>query len=484
MSYGRRVIRTDAKAITPDNLVDEIRKARLDHERNRNEINRLYDYYRGKTKILGKVKEVRESINWKITENRAYEIVRFHKGYTFGEPIQYIRREKVKEELADDEIASDINALNAHMASANKAACDERLASWMYIGGTAYRLVLPNKNWGQDDEEPPFELFALDPRRTCIVYSNDVRERPMFSFCCVEREHGEKVYSGYTDEFYFEFSEHGGEPVITPHALGMIPIIEYPGNDARLGVFETVLSLLDALDTLQSNRMDDVVQYVNSFLAILGGELDEQTYKKLNEWKTLCLPEGTDAKYLSPAMNQNDVQTFKNDICQAILTICGVPNRNGGSSTSDTGSAVILRDGWEAAEAHAKSTETMFKYSETRFLKLVLRIMRDTVGTKVKLTDIVPHFTRRNYENIASKSQVLIAMLNNPNIHPELAFSHCGMFADPESAYLQSMAWKEENEKKAEEKAREIQGNDPKGSPEGDPRASEGAAEEKEGGEA
>ena len=480
MSYGRRVIKTDATVITPGNIVEEVRKAWLDHNRNRNEINRLYDYYRGKTNIRLKTKEVRESINWKITENRAYEVVRFHKGYTFGEPIQYIRREKVKEEVADDAIASDINALNAHMASANKAACDERLAGWMYIAGTGYRLVLPNANWGQDEEEEsPFEMFALDPRNTCVVYSNDVRERTMFSFCCVERERGEKVYSGYTDEFYFEFSEHGGDVIIKPIVLGMNPIIEYPANDARLGVFETVLPLLDALDALQSNRMDDVVQYVNSFLAILGGQLDEETYKKLNEWKTLCLPEGVDAKYLSPSMNQNDVQTFKNDICQAILTICAVPNRNGGSSTSDTGSAVILRDGWEAAEAHAKSTETRFKYSETRFLKLVLRIMRDTVGTDLKLTDVVPHFTRRNYENIASKSQVLIAMLNNPWIHPEVAYASCGMFPDPESAYLQGKAWKEENDKKAEEKAREIQGNDPKASAEGGSEG--GAAEEKEG---
>lgn len=479
MSYGRRKIKTDATVITPGNIVDEVRKATLEHDRDRGEINTLYDYYRGKTEIRKKTKEVRESINWKITENRAYEVVRFHKGYTFGEPIQYIRREKVSENQSDDAIASDINALNAYMAAANKAACDERLASWMYIGGTGYRMVLPNPNWSADSDEAPFELFALDPRRTRVVYSNDVRERPLFAYCVVEREHGEKVYSGYTDEFYFEFSEFGGEPTITPHILGMIPIVEYPSPD-RLGAFETVVPLLDALDALQSNRMDDVVQYVNSFLAILGGELDEQTYKKLNEWKTLCLPEGTDAKYLSPTMNQNDVQTFKNDICQAILTICGVPNRNGGSSTSDTGSAVMLRDGWEAAEAHAKSVETVFKCSEKECLKLVLRIMRDLVGTNVRLTDIVPHFTRRNYENIASKSQVLIAMLNNPSIHPELAFQHCGMFADPESAYLQSKAWKEENERKAEEKAREIQSNNPKGTPEGDP-ASGGAAEEKEG---
>ena len=45
-------------------------------------------------------------------------------------------------------------------------------------------------------------------------------------------------------------------------------------------------------------------------------------------------------------------------------------------------------------------------------------------------------------------------MLNNPWIHPEVAYASCGMFPDPESAYLQGKAWKEEQDKIAEEKAK------------------------------
>jgi hypothetical protein len=149
-------------------------------------------------------------------------------------------------------------------------------------------------------------------------------------------------------------------------------------------------------------------------------------------------------------MSQSDLQTFKADLLQAMLTICGVPNRNGGSSTSDTGAASQIRDGWEAATGRAQTIETNFKEAELESLKLDLRILRDTVGTTLKLSDIDVHFTRRNYENIATKSQVLVAMLNNPKIHPELAFQHCGLFADPESAYLQSNAYYEEQMEKWE----------------------------------
>ena len=447
MNYGRERIYTDATAITADNVIAEVNKAYSTHSTNAGDIKTLWGYYRGKTAILTKTKEIREEINHKINENRAYEIVNFHKGYTFGEPIQYVRRENANVKNADDSIAKDINALNGYMSISSKAACDNELAEWMYVGGTGYRMVLPNKDWTADGDESPFKLYALDPQNAFVVYSNDVDQVPLMGVYVVKDESGCLIFSVYTKNEYFEFKDNSTTSTHRSHTLGMIPIIEYPANMARLGVFEVVLPLLDALDELQSNRMDDIVQFVNSFLAIFGGELDDDTYKKLEEWKTLCLPQGTDAKYLSPAMNQNDVQTLKDDLYQSILTICGVPNRNGGSSTSDTGSAVIMRDGWQSAEAMAKAIELTFKRSEMSFLRLVLRILRDTTGTNLRSFDVEPHFTRRNYENIASKSQVLISMLNNPNIHPELAFSHCGMFADPESAYLQSMEWKKENKK-------------------------------------
>ena len=125
-----------------------------------------------------------------------------------------------------------------------------------------------------------------------------------------------------------------------------------------------------------------------------------------------------------------------------------MPNRNGSKSTSDTGAAVVLRDGWSDAEARAKDSENVFKRSEKRMLKLVLRICEDLRDSTLHLRDIDMKFTRRNYEAIQSKSQVLISMLQEPKIHPQLAFQHSGMFSDSESAYSMSMRYYEEERAK------------------------------------
>jgi hypothetical protein len=41
-------------------------------------------------------------------------------------------------------------------------------------------------------------------------------------------------------------------------------------------------------------------------------------------------------------------------------------------------------------------------------------------------------------------------MLNNPHIHPKLAFEHSGMFSDPETAYTMSEAYYAEQQEKWE----------------------------------
>ena len=436
--FGRTQIYTDVATITANNVAEVLENALKVHSQNRSDIEYLWDYYRGKTPILNKVKEVRESINHKINVNRANEIVTFKKGYGFGEPIQYIRRG------IDDEQSDEVQKLNEYMFLSGKHAKDSELAEWLYVCGLGMRMVLPG------DEEEPLRVYTLDPRDCFVVRYNGLGEPVVMGVKTIVKENGDEVHSVYTKDAYYEVII-GKVVKIEPHALEDVPIHEYPANKARLGCFEIVLPLLDAINELESNRMDDIVQFVNSFLALLGGTIDNDTYEKLEAFKMLCLPEGVDAKYLSTPLQQADIQIQADSLYEYVLTICGVPNRNGGSSTSDTGAATIFRDGWQMAESHMKSVEVEFKESEKRFLKMALRILKDMVGLDLLLKNVEIKFSRRNYDNLQTKSQVLTTMLNNPKIHPELAYTHCGLFLDPESAYLQSKEWWEESERKDQE---------------------------------
>lgn len=436
--FGRRIIYTDEDTITRDNVAEVIRKAMNTHLFNEGEIDYLYRYYKGEQPILKRVKDVRPEINNKKVVNRANEIVSFKTGYLVGEPIQYVNRK------GHDEVSDDIMLLNDYMTDSDKAAKDENLVEWSHICGTSYRLVLP-KTDATEREEAPFEFYTLDPRNTFVVRYNDYTKRVVMAVNYVKREEtGETVYSVYTRDRYFKLV---GDRVVdeSEHALGGIPIIEYPANSARLGAFEIVLSLLDGLNNVESNRDDAIEQFIQALMVFTGANITREQLIELKDLGALKLPEGANVKYLIEELNQGQTQIKVDSDYQAILTICGMPNRNGGSSTSDTGTAVIMRDGWESAEARAKKSETVFKCSEKEFLRIVLNICRSFGRLNLKPSDVEIRFTRRNYENIQAKAQVLTTMLANPMIDPRLAFEHCGMFPDPEIAYNASMAYYEAN---------------------------------------
>ena len=461
------MITTDATEITDSNIVSELEKAMAKHLSNRGEIEYLWNYYRGKQPILERTKEVRPEICNRIVENRANEIVSFKVGYLCGEPIQYVGRS------GDDVISTGISQLNEMMFSESKATQDKEIVEWQMICGTAYRLVLPDD--AEDEDDAPFEMHTLDPRDSFVVYSNNIGNKPLMGVKYCTDETGTATYSIYTDKHFWTIK---AQAILESqsHGLGMIPIFEYPANNARLGAFEIVLPLLDELNNIASNRMDGIEQFIQSFIKFINCDIDKEQFAELKAMGAIKVKsadgQNADVDIVASELNQGQTQITKDDVYQAILTICGIPNRNGGSSTSDTGSAVLLRDGWSLAESRAKDSELMFKKSEKNVLKLILKICRDTAGTPtevcaLKLKDIALQFTRRNYDNIQSKSQVLVSMLNNPKIHPRLAFAHCGMFSNVEDAYAQSMKYAEEQAQKALELAqqsanKEPEGNEPK----------------------
>ena len=186
-------------------------------------------------------------------------------------------------------------------------------------------------------------------------------------------------------------------------------------------------------------------------LVLKGVDIESEDFEELRKQGGIKVPLEGDVSYLIQELNQTQTQTLVDYMYQTVLTICSMPNRNGGSSTSDTGSAVIMRDGWYSAEAWAKDTELTFKKADKKFLKIALKIANTLSDIDLKLSQIETRFTRRNYENIQEKAQVLTTLLGNNKIHPQLAFAHCGLFIDPEMAYTMSKKYADEKEQQMAE---------------------------------
>lgn len=406
--FGRTKIVSKYESIDAGNAVQALDAALSVHSGNKAQIEFLYNYYRGKTPILNKRKEYRQEVNNRVGVATATEIVSFYVGYIISDAISYIRHDSERSTNAASSTAELIVKLNDWCRMAGKGAVDEELVEWAMVCGTSYRACAPER---ERTEETPFEVYTLDPRNTLVAYSRRNGKRAVFAATMYKTSEGRNAYTLYTNDRIFTIS--GGAVVAEEqNAIGIIPIVEYPCNPMRIGVFEPVIPLLNALETIQSSRVDAVVQDVDNVLAIIGadpGNPDDQqsVAGMLKTLRMLVLPNGTDAKYITAPLKQADIQTVCSSIYSMVLSITGIPNRNGGSSTSDTGQAVQLRDGWESAEGRARRLVDIFKPAEVEFLRIVRAIAELQGEETAPIKDIEVKFPRRYSENVLVNVQAL-----------------------------------------------------------------------------
>ena len=443
--FGRRKLWSAEASVTEANLLSILAATLPDHVQNAEEIDYLWKYWRGVQPILGRTKDIRPEINNKIVENHAQEAVSFFSGYFLGEPVAYVRRG-----VADT--AAEIDELNSLMLSANKAPLDKELATWMFIGGVGYRICLPGR---YDD---PLDIDVLDPRDTFVVYSTDIGRRPLLAGMVRVDNKGKVSYVGYTRTHYFEVSTSAvrqtvgytdiaatspyaplpnGEIVkFESHGLGRIPIIEYDANAAMMGAFEPGIGIMDAINTVASNRVDGIEQFIQSIMVLTDADIDEDGMKSAKNWGLVKL-RSVDQKtptlqLLSESLDQMQTQTLVDYMKDTLKEIIGMPHSAKGMSGGTSGNvgSVIMWQGWETCEARMKDTELLFVKSEREFLKLALSILRNMGGPVLEEASIDIKFVRRQYDAIITKVQALQGMLQ-AGLAPEIAISTCGLFNDP-----------------------------------------------------
>ena len=451
--YGRKQIFTSEAVIDRSNVIDVLNEALKVHSQNREDEQYLEEYVRGKQPILDRVKTYRDEINNKIVVNIANQIVTFKTAEFAGEPIQYIARG------GEEDIPDKVTQLNSMMLSEGKQSKDMELAYNIFTYGVGYRLTVHDPDDGEDEDlfnEAPFEMFIPDPKNTFVVRLYDVSKRVVMGVTYVYTDSKENRvrFTVYTpnETFTIEGTASRAEKIVddVKHNFGLVSLVEYPCNPLYMGAFEVVLPLLDAINTTQSNRLDGIEQFIQAIMVFEGVDITADQIMELKEMGALKLPPASDGRasrvyYLNEQLDQSQTQTLVNDMYQTILQIVGMPSQGDGStSDSSNNGAVIMRNGWWNAEARSLETEGMWKASETEFLKIVLKICRDTneLGDMM-VSDVEPKFGRRSYEDLLVKTQSF-STLRSAGCPSIQAFKFSKLSKDPESDAKQFDAYQEE----------------------------------------
>ena len=446
--YGRKIAYTNVSQITPDNIVEVVGSCIGCFNYNKTVIEYLWNYYKGDQPVHYREKTANEDINNRVSENHAYELVQFKVGQTYGEPIQFISRRD------DDAINKAVDELNDYMADANKQEKDIKAGEWQSATGTSFKAIQFT-----GDKELPFRIVAPNPINTFVIY-NESTEEPMLAVQELKDETGEHYKLCYTKSHECKL-KNGKVLDWQLHGFGDIPIVEYPNNHERLSDIELVIDLLDAINNMQSNRMDSIQQFVEYWVKFVNCEIDKETFEEMKLSHALTVKSNNkdnkaDVEIMTQELNQSESQVAKKDLWDNALAILAIPNKEGNTG-GDTQGAVELRNGWDFSKTRTKLKDPVVKSAEKRIAKVVLNVIRvkGKEELKIGIRDFDVQINHSPTDNLVVKCQALQYLLQC-GIHPLVAIKTVGLWGDAEKTFLESQPylknlWKTIDDVKAEE---------------------------------
>lgn len=289
------------------------------HEEECGRLIKLHDYYVGNHAILKRERQSKGSANNRTVCNHAKYIVDMAQSYLSGNPITYSASDTV-----------DIEALKNAYLEQGIDTLDSELVKNINIYGEAYELVYAN------EESKPRSTY-IQPANAFVCYNQSAERKPLFGVhyyretdidgrvirvCCYV----------YDDNYIYSFTANQDNfgalelESTQPHYFGKVPLIEYENNADKQGDFEQLIPLMDAYNILQSDRVNDKEQFVDSFLFLTGIDIDSEQAKKLKEEKILMGYEDAKAQYLSKVMSESDVKVLRDDLKEDIHRFSMVPD--------------------------------------------------------------------------------------------------------------------------------------------------------------
>ena len=256
----------------------------------------------------------------------------------------------------------------------------------------------------------------------------------------------EMLWAAYTPDWVYEIVE---DEIISkkPNVIGKIPIIEYKNDMNRMACFEAVIPLMDALNITNSDRVNDVAQYVQAILWLHNCAIDKDQKDELRNGgfiQTTTTADGKEAKvtYVTSALNQQETQALVDYMYDQMLEIAGVPGRDSASG-GNTGAAILLSNGWQLAETMAKTAEPVFASSEMELLSIIISIFKNTPDIpeelkELKKSDVIVKFSRNKTYDLVSRTSAL-ANLINIGIDPGKAIATVDIFDDAQQTTIDSL---------------------------------------------
>lgn len=423
----RKVITTNSDVVTEDVVSEAVRlhlskmvKGYVENE----------DMYLSDHDVLKLPKKDQWKPDNRLVFNYAKYIVDTFNGYQIGVPV------KIKSD--DDKV----NQFVADFRKANDMEDSEfELAKLSSIFGHAFIYVY-------QDEEGITRATYNSPINMFIVHDNSIEERPLFAvrYTFNENENtgigqvitnDEIIEATFTTGGTVQFGERN------QHIYSTIPVVEMIENEERQGIFESVKSLINALNKAGSEKANDVDYFADAYLKVLGVELGSEDAMQIREnrifnlWKNGDGPL-PDVGFLEKPSSDTTQENLISLLKESIFAISMVANMTEADFGNSSGTALAFK--LQAMDNLARMKDRKLQSAFNRLYKIVFSVPLITVDNTA-WSGLSYTFTRNVPRNILEEAQI-VGQLSG-QVSEETKLSVLSIIDDPQKE-IQRMEDEEE----------------------------------------
>lgn len=380
---------------------------------------RMYRYYQTKNDILQAPKKDDGKPDNRLAHGFTSYICNAYTGYMFGQPVTYSPLTDQPEAEGAGLLSADAGERDGEQLAEAVKQCyrynDEEaenaaLGLDCAICGTAVEILYV-------DQDAVTRFCRVDPVGVIAIRDQTIEENlqaviryyDRYNVATRETVRTVEVYDAQAVTTYRSTSGLLDDcvPEVRPHLFGDVPVVVYRNNLFGLGDAESVLSLIDAYDRMQSDGVNDQQYFTDAYLALTGiGDVDQEAYKQMRRNRLLLLPEGASANWLIKQQSDVTPQNIKDRLKTDIHQLSACPDMSD-ENFAGNASGVALKYKLLQFENVAGIKEREFKRGLQRRLELLCNIWRLKGLPAYDWRSVKIEFHRALPENLLEMSQVM-----------------------------------------------------------------------------
>ena len=318
----------------------------------------LYDAYVSDHEILHAKKKPAYKPDNRIVVNFPKYIVDTMTGFFIGNPIKVVAEDKA--------VADFVNYIDQYNDQDDNNAELSKVCS---IYGRGYEMYYT-------DENAELCIAYLNPMEAFMIYDESIVERPQFFVRRFLDYEGNEYGSISNGSHVRNFSVTGGLKWLDewqPHYFDGVPATEYVENEERQGIFESVLTMVNAYNKALSEKANDADYFADAYLKVLGALVENEDVQFIRDNRIVNFTGEESDKIVAEFMDKPSSDTTQENLLERlerlifqISMVSNISDENFGGSTG-----IALKYKLQAMSNLEKTKERKFTSGMNRRYKLL-----------------------------------------------------------------------------------------------------------------